>query len=469
MYPSHTRKILATSIAIACSSVFSSAATASVVSGSDSFTGSEALMSPRFYRDGTIGTDCSTFSSGNFQYRTYPVQVPSSGKVVASFDPAACDVNVFVTFHTGVFDPANICASQIWHFGNSSPFANQVFNATPGSTITMVVNGVSNAPGVVCGPYSWHMGSQNIALRKLKAVNSATAGGDSWQASYTYNSDRRDGSVFNPTTEDFFASFGGKVVKVPAGSFNMLPSGVYTYKSPIGYTPVFAAKITPSKQAIDIKVSKVDDFGFDLPLHDVVNEVIMGDDVFQFTTRLSDKGAYVPFNSYQDDNFAVTSNLIKGVDTPDNVSIKAKMFLESPKVLSDFMFVDCKDNCNKPSVILRLKDNGNTVVEKDMTGLVAATKVIDKKTSSPVYTLKKVGKDTAVSNVLSSFSYTSKTGALSLAMAKVIPSAPMTTYQSPLVVELVIDGDTFTTGVTMFATDANSTGYSSSFTKFSPL
>lgn len=45
----------------------------------------------------------------------------------------------------------------------------------------------------------------------------------------------------------------------------------------------------------------------------------------------------------------------------------------------------------------------------------------------------------------------------------------MTDYQSPLMVELVIDGDTFTTNITMFATDADSNGYSSSFTKFSPL
>jgi hypothetical protein len=55
-------------------------------------------------------------------------------------------------------------------------------------------------------------------------------------------------------------------------------------------------------------------------------------------------------------------------------------------------------------------------------------------------------------------------------MSKLLPmGASMTDYQSTLVVELVIDGDTFTTGVTMFATDAGSNGYSSSFTKFSPV
>ena len=462
-------KTLSITLSLALCSLLPTTAGAAIA-GTDSFTGSESIMSPRFLRQGTAGGACSTFSSGDFQYRTYPVQASASGRVIATFNPGACGTNIFVTFHNGTFDPANICTNHVWDFGSSLLFTNQAFQTTPNANLTMVVSGVQNSPGVVCGPYSWLMGNQNIALRKLKAVNVTSSGKDSWQASYTYNAERRDGSIFNPATENFYASFAGQQIQVLAGSFKVSPSGVFTYKSEAGNTPVFTVKITPTKQIIDVKVSKISDFGMNLPSQDVANEVVMGDDVFQFTTRLSDKGTYIPLNAYQEDNFVVTSNTIKNVNSPDKGSIKTKMFLESPKTLADFTFADCKDNCNKPSVILRLKDNGNTLLEKDMTGLIAANKTIDKKTGSPVYMLKKVGKDSAVENILSAFSYTSKTGALSLSMTKLLPiGGNMTDYQSPLMVELVIDGDTFTTNITMFATDADSNGYSSSFTKFSPL
>ena len=124
--------------------------------GTDSFTGSEATMSPRFFRSGTPGDACGEFSSGNFQYKTYELQSSGAGELTVSFDPGACTTGIFVTFHDGSFNPSDICENYIWSFGSSQAFT-ETFSVPASSTIVMVVSGVANAPGVVCGPFSWEI------------------------------------------------------------------------------------------------------------------------------------------------------------------------------------------------------------------------------------------------------------------------------------------------------------------------
>jgi hypothetical protein len=460
-------------LAPAIAAVFYSAAASSVTTiGSDSFTGAESVMSPRFFRPGTPGAQCSTTSSGNFQYRTYQIENNGSGQLNASFNNGSCALDIYVTFHEGGFDPANICAGHVWSFGTSTSFSNQVFNVTPNSVITMTVNGVTNAPNVACGPYSWNIStlpSKNIFLRKLKAKNSPKVGEDAWQASYVYNDDRREAHIFNPATDAFAANFGGKLITIPAGSFNMLPSGIFTYKSPAGETPAYTVKVTPSKQTIDVKVSKIDDFGFDFPGKTLTNEVGLGKNEFLFDTTLSGTGTYLPLTAYPQDNFAVSSASLKNTGVKEKTSFTAKMYLESPNLFSNFIFSDCKDKCNQPSVILRLKDSGNALLEKDLTGLVYATAAPDSKTGSTIYTLKKLGKDPSPENVLNALSYSNKTGAFNIALGKVNLLTGVTSYQSSLQVELVIDGYTFRTNVTMFAADKENNTYNSTFSKFSPI
>lgn len=450
---------------------YSAAASSGTTTGSDSFTGAESLMSPRFYRSGVPGDACFTFETGNFQYRTYQIQSNGTGHLDASFDNGSCDTSIYVTFHEGGFDPANICGGYAWAYGTSGTFNNQVFSVTPNSTITMVVSGAPNAPNVVCGPYSWNISdtaSSNIFLRKLKANNSPKTGSDAWQASYVYNADRRQAHIFNPATDDFSANFAGRVIQVPAGGFTVLSSGVLTYKSPAGTTPVYTVKVTPSKQTIDVKVSKIDDFGADLPGNTFTNEVKFGDDNFLFDATLSSKGTYVPLIAYPQENFAVYSASLKNITEQTKAAFTAKMYLESPNMLVNFMFADCKDKCNQPSVVLRLKDGGTTLLEKNLTGLVYATATPDSKTGKTIYMLKKLGKDPSSDNVLNALSYSNKTGTFNIALGKVNLLAAITPYQAPVAVELEIDGHLYRTNVTMFAADADNNTYNSTFTKLPP-
>lgn len=129
---------------------------AAVVSGSGSFTGTEATMTPRFFRPGSPGLACSTTGSGNYQYVAVPFTTDSSGTLSATFDPGTCGVNIYVTFHNFPADPANICTNFVWADGSSVAFT-QSFPVTPNQSMLMVVSGVSNAPGVVCGPYTYSL------------------------------------------------------------------------------------------------------------------------------------------------------------------------------------------------------------------------------------------------------------------------------------------------------------------------
>ncbi|MBK8066992.1 MAG: hypothetical protein IPK27_05010 [Rhodanobacteraceae bacterium] len=119
-------------------------------------------MSPRFFRSGTPGDACSTFSSGNFQYTTIPMFTDGTGQVTANFDPLTCGTGIFVTFHSAPLNPASICDNYIWSFGSSQAFT-ETFNVPANSQIYMVVSGVANAPGVVCGPATYSITGANAA------------------------------------------------------------------------------------------------------------------------------------------------------------------------------------------------------------------------------------------------------------------------------------------------------------------
>ena len=133
------------------------------VNGSVSLDGTEATMSPRFFRSGTPGDPCSEFSTGDFQYKTVDFTSDGSGQLTVDFDPGTCDTGVFVTFHNAPFNPANICENHVWNDGSSQAYS-ETFAVTPNTPMQMVVSGVTNAPGTVCGPATY-------------AIQGASAGG----------------------------------------------------------------------------------------------------------------------------------------------------------------------------------------------------------------------------------------------------------------------------------------------------
>lgn len=124
--------------------------------GTASFTGTEPTMSPRFFRSGTPGDACSTFSSGNFQYQKVEFISDPFGSLTVAFDPGTCGNGIFVTFHQNSFNPASICDNYVWSFGSSQAFT-ETFTVPANAPMVMVVSGVANAPGVVCGPYTYQI------------------------------------------------------------------------------------------------------------------------------------------------------------------------------------------------------------------------------------------------------------------------------------------------------------------------
>jgi hypothetical protein len=130
------------------------------ISGSTSFDGSEATMSPRFFRSGVVGDVCAEFSSGLFQYKTVDFTSDATGQLTVDFDPGTCDTGIFVTFHNASFNPANICQNYVWSDGSSVAFT-ETFAVTPNTPMQMVVSGVSAAPGTVCGPATYSIVGAN--------------------------------------------------------------------------------------------------------------------------------------------------------------------------------------------------------------------------------------------------------------------------------------------------------------------
>lgn len=139
------------------------------ISGTGAFTGSEPTMSPRFFRSGVPGDACSTFSSGNFQYQLFPFYTDNSGELTVTFDPGPCGTGIYVTFHTGSFNPANICENYHWSFGSSQSFT-ETFDVPANTQMVMVVSSSSaNAPNAVCGDFTYQMIGANLA--PIPAIN----------------------------------------------------------------------------------------------------------------------------------------------------------------------------------------------------------------------------------------------------------------------------------------------------------
>jgi len=161
---------------LAMSVVFTQSLSAAVINGTDSLTGTESTMSPRFFRSGTPGDACATFSSGNFQYKTYDFNSDGTGQLTVDFDPGACGTGIFVTFHEGTFNPASICDNYLWAYGSSQAFT-ETFTVPTNTAITMVVSGVANAPGVVCGPYTWQIDGVSVPVVALTIVPTMTEWG----------------------------------------------------------------------------------------------------------------------------------------------------------------------------------------------------------------------------------------------------------------------------------------------------
>ncbi len=125
-----------------------------VLSGQVNFTGSEATMSPRFYRPGNPGDPCALFGNTSHQYVQIEMHTDGTGQLTANFNPQSCETAIYVTFHSAPLNPANICSGFLYAHGSSVAFSD-TFPVPANSPVYMVVSGVPAAPGLACGPASY--------------------------------------------------------------------------------------------------------------------------------------------------------------------------------------------------------------------------------------------------------------------------------------------------------------------------
>ena len=307
----------------------------------------------------------------------------------------------------------------------------------------------------------------NLWIKKLSAkVNQdvASAPNDSWQAQYIYNADRRTGKIFNPFTQAMYFRLGTSEVTIPAASATMsASSGVFSYKTAKGVVPAVQVKGTPSSQALTVKMTGTE-IGTTLPAEMLENDTILGSKGYALKTFLDEKGKYLVTSSARNASFVVSTVNVKDAgSTKDNA--KLTMYLADPSLLADFVFTDpCPDdnkNCNHPTVTLTLYDGVTVLLTKDLTSLLASTRLEDK-VGKISYKMKKVVKtDPATDNILSAFSFDSKKGLMKVSLKNLVLASPLDAQQAHVGVELRIGSMSYFTSITLFETKQNSNAWGS--------
>ncbi|HSC76136.1 MAG TPA: putative Ig domain-containing protein [Pseudomonadales bacterium] len=311
----------------------------------------------------------------------------------------------------------------------------------------------------------------NLWIKKLSAkVNEDvdSAPNDSWQAQYIYNADRRTGKIFNPLTQSVLLALGSSTTTILAPAFTQSSSGVFSYKSAKGVKPGLLVKGTPTSQSLTLKFTGTELGASSFPADMVDNNIILGSKGYKLKTFLDPKGKFLPTSSYRNASFVMAVAGVKDTgSTKDNA--KFGMYLADPSLLADFVFLDCPSdnkNCNQPTVRIKLYDGVNVLLDKDLTTLVATTRTEDKD-ELPIYKMKKVvKKDPAINNVLTSFSFDSKSGLLKIALTNLVLASSLDAAQAHVGVELKIGSMSYFTSITLFESKQNSNTYSSKISKY---
>lgn len=312
----------------------------------------------------------------------------------------------------------------------------------------------------------------NLWIKKLTAkvnADAASAPNDSWQAQYIYNADRRTGRIFNPFTQDMYFRLGTSEVTIPAASATVsASSGVFSYKTAKGVVPAVQVKGTPSTQSLTVKMTGTE-LGTTLPAEMLENDTILGSKGYALKTFLDEKGKYIVTSSARNASFVVATASVKDAGSTKD-SAQFSMYLADPSLLADYDFeTPCPEdnpNCKQPTVTLKLYDGVDVLLEKDLTSLVASTRIEDK-AGKISYKMKKVVKtDPATGNILSTFSFDSKKGLLKIGLKNLVLSSPLDAQQAHVGVELKVGSMSYFTSVTLFETKQASNAWGSKVSSY---
>jgi hypothetical protein len=271
----------------------------------------------------------------------------------------------------------------------------------------------------------------NFWLTKQK-LKLGVDGSEAWAGLLIFNADRRTGMRFDPATNDLSLSLGSRTMNFPAGSLAGTTVSM-SYTTPSGSVPSEAVRLSISKQTLQWK-SGNDTIAATVPgLLSVV--LRMGSQSYRTTVRFDEKGSANALSSSRPSFVLTKAKLNVGNAGADSATLGM--------LLSDASFVYQTND----TLRIRLLESTNVLLDRDFTALGAVKSTTDK-LGKLVFTVSTMS-DTATTDRIGKFSYSSAKGTLSLALSG-LTLGVLTTSEAHVTIELTVGNRIYTTGVTFF-------------------
>lgn len=281
----------------------------------------------------------------------------------------------------------------------------------------------------------------NFWLTKEK-LSLGVDGKEAWKGLLQFNADRRTGVRFDPALKDLSLSLGSRTMSFPAGSL-VGTSASMRFTTPLGQVPREVVKLSLSKQLFQW-TSSSDSIAATVPgLHNVV--LTMGSQSYRTTVLFDASGNANALSSVRPCFVLAKGTLRAGRDGLDSAVIGM--------LLSDASFVYQTGD----TLRIRLLQGTTVLVDRDFTALGTGQQITNKY-GKLVFTVKTLP-DTATTDRIGRFSYSSAKGKLSLTLSGLTLGA-LTNGEAHVTTELTIRDRIYATGVTFFG--ANPGIYSTS-------
>lgn len=317
---------------------------------------------------------------------------------------------------------------------------NTVFTATDssGETLTFGVNfDILPATGgdISSVPVNIWLTTEKLTL--------GVSSNEAWAGSLLFNADRRTGIRFDPATNDLSFSVGSLTLDFPPGTLKGTNTSM-SFTSPLGTIPSESVKLSLATETLQWKTAK-DPIAATVPgLYEV--GLSLGSQSYRTAVQFGPTGSANAFSAMRPCFVLRTGRLVAG-KTNNTDSATFGM------LLSDVSFVYQTND----TLRIRLLQDTNVLVDRDFTSL-GQVHVSTNKIGKLVFALHTLA-DTATTNRISKFSYSTANGRMLLAMSG-LDLSQLTNIEAQVNVELTVGTRIYPTAVTFFG--ANPGTYSTS-------
>lgn len=307
---------------------------------------------------------------------------------------------------------------------------NTVFTATDssGETLTFAVNfDILPATGgdISSVPVNFWLTKQKLTV--------GVASNEAWAGLLLFNADRRTGMRFDPTTNDLSLSVGSLALDFPAGTLKGTNTSM-SFTSPSGTIPSESVKLSLATETLQWKTAN-DAIAATVPgLYEV--GLSLGSQSYRSAVRFGTTGSANAFSAIRP-CFVLATGKLK-VGTTNNTDLATLGML-----LGDASFVYQTND----TLRIRLLQDTNVLVDRDFTAL-GQVHVSTNSVGKITFTLHTLP-DTATTNRISKFSYSTANGRMLLAMSG-LDLSQLSNSQAQVNVELTVGTRIYPTAVTFF-------------------